>query len=69
VVAVAAIVSVLILTRLRAPPPKEERAVIPPPVPTTPTTPSTPVPKGAPPKGVVRRTPIVRRTERDEEGP
>jgi hypothetical protein len=68
-VAIAAVVSVLILTRLRAPPPKEERAVIPPPVPTPPTTPSTSAPKGAPPKGVVRRTPIVRSSERDEERP
>jgi hypothetical protein len=68
-VAIATVVSVLILTRLRAPPPKEERAVIPPPVPTTPTTPSTSAPKGAPPKGVVRRTPIVRGSERDEERP
>jgi hypothetical protein len=67
-VAIAAVVSVLVLTRWKAPPPKE-RAVIPPPISTTPTTAPTPTPKGAPPKEVIRRTPIVKGTERDEEKP
>ena len=59
-IAVAAIVTVLLLSRWKAPPPKE-RVITPPPIPPTPAPPS------APPKGPHKRTPIVRSTEREEE--
>jgi hypothetical protein len=59
-VAIAAIVTVLLLSRWRAPPPKE-KVITPPPIPPTPAPPS------APPKGPHKRTPIVRATEREEE--
>lgn len=61
---VAASVIGLLLSRWRAPPPKER--VVTPPISPPPVSP-TPAPPSAPPKGPHRRTPIVRGLEKEEE--